>query len=242
MSEATSQPGGTPPTGTPPAPAPDPGGTTQTPPATTPPAAPSTDFDPTKLSGEQLNKVLESPELWKNPRLAGLLESDKKLKQMQKDADANSEKSLAEQKKFEELAEKRLKDNEALQQKIQDNTINQALTLKLVSEKVVDVDGALKLIDKSKVTVDDNGTVTGVDEALTSLKTEKSYLFTEGTTPPANPTIGAPSNSPSPSQPSGQFKYKESQLTPQFYNEHKTEIDEAARMGLIEPDGPPPAQ
>lgn len=240
MTVVTSQPSATPPAGGQPAAPPDPGGTT-TPPAGTPPApaAPVDNFDPTKLTQDQLNKVLENQELWKNPRLAGLLESDKQLKQLQKDKETQTEQQLTEQKKFQELAEKRATDLATATETIQKMQVDQALTNKLVKENVVDLDGALKLIDRTKIQVDDNGTVTGVDEALTSLKTDKAYLFNASGTPPAQPVVGNPSNPSAPASGSGNFKFKESQLTTAFYNAHKAEVDEAGRLGLIEPDGPP---
>lgn len=238
----SSQPGTTPPAGgTPPAAA-DPGGTT-TPPAGTPPPAGNTDtFDPTKLTTEQLNKVLENQELWKNPRLAGLLDADKQLKKLQQDQAAADDKNLADNKKFEELAQKRADDLAKANERIQKMTVDQALTNKLVKDSVIDLDGALKLIDRSKIQVDDNGQVTGIDDALGSLKTDKAYLFNTSGTPPAQPVVGNPSNPGAPAGGSGQFKFKESQLTSDFYNAHKAEIDEAGRLGLIEADGPPPAQ
>lgn len=206
--------------------------------ATTTTASTTDNFDPTKLTQDQLNKVLENQELWKNPRLAGLLDSDKKLKQLEKDRDTQNETQLTEQKKFEELASKRATDLATANQKIQTMQIDQALTNKLVKENVVDLDGALKLVDRSKLAVDDNGQITGVDEALSSLKTDRAYLFT-GTGGTTTTTVGTASNSNGTAGSSGQFKFKESQLTPQFYQQHKAEIDEAGRLGLIEADGPP---
>lgn len=239
---ATSQPGATPPAGgaNPPA-APDPGGTTQ-PPAAAPaaPAAASTDVDLTKLTGDQLAKVLENPELWNLPRIKELREAKAKLSQADEAASKAADEKLAAEKKFEELATKRGDEVTGLKKQIQDMTINQAVTNKLVAEKVIDIDGALKLIDRGQLSVDDNGQVVGVDAALTSLKTDRAYLFTaDGSTPPAQPSVGTPSNPAAPAAPSGQFKFKESQLTPAFYNEHKAEVDAAGAAGLIEPDGPP---
>lgn len=239
MADANSQPGATPPAAgsTPPAAA-DPGGTTQQPGGTPPPAANTDTFDPSKLTQDQLNKVLENQELWKNPRLAGLLDSDKKLKELTKKQEEDQDKSLTEQKKFEELAQKRADENKTLTEKLQTMNINQALTTLLVKENVVDLDGALKLVDRSKLSVDDNGLVTGADEALTSLKTDRAYLFTAGGGTP-QPQVGTPSNPATPPSGSGNFKFKESQLTPEFYKEHKAEIDAAGAAGLIEADGPP---
>lgn len=242
MADANSQPSATPPAGGQPPAAPDPGGTTTPPAAPAAPAAPVDNFDPTKLTQDQLNKVLENQELWKNPRLAGLLDSDKRLKQIEKDKETQTETQLTEQKKFEELAQKRADDLAKANDRIQTMTINQALTNQLIKDNVVDLDGALKLIDRSKISVGDDGQVSGADDALSSLKTDKPYLFTaSGSTPPAQPSVGTPSNPGVPPAGSGQFQFKESQLTPEFYNANKAAIDQAGRLGLIEADGPPQA-
>jgi hypothetical protein len=239
---ATSQPGTTPAPGasTPPA-AQDPGATT-TPPAATPPAAATGETDLTKLTGEQLAKVLENQELWNLPRIKELREKAAAADDLKKQQDKAAEEKLEADKKFEELAKKRADDLATANQKIQDMQINQALTNKLVKKNVVSLDGALKLVDKSQIKVGDDGTVTGVDEALESLKKDSAYLFTEGTPANNQPQVGTPSNpNPTPVGANG-FKFKESQLTPEFYNANKAEIDEAGRKGLIEPDGPPTTQ
>lgn len=180
-----------------------------------------------------VNKVLESKELWAHPRLQELTAAAKELKtlkeQQQKDADAK----LKNDKKFEELATK--KDSELSEAKatIKKMTIDQALTNKLVSEKVVDLDGALKLVDRSKLDVDENGNVTGVDDALSALKTEKAYLFNNQGTQ----NLGSASNSGNTNGGGGQMKFKQSQLKDhKFYQEHRAEILEAQRLGQIEMD------
>ena len=43
---------------------------------------------------------------------------------------------------------------------------------------LVDADVAMQLIDMSKVKVDENGAVTGTEEALKALQSAKAYLFT----------------------------------------------------------------
>lgn len=243
MADANSQPSTTPPAGgsTPPA-APDPGGTTQPPAAPAAPAAGDT-VDLSKLTGDQLNKVLENPELWNLPRIKELREAQAQLKKTQDDAAKAADDKLASEKKFEELATKKGEEVTQLQTKIQEMNVNQSLTQLLIKENVVDLDGALKLVDRSKITVADDGTVTGADEALKSLKTDRSYLFSGtnggGATPP---TVGTPSNpTQTPTNQNG-FKFKESQLTPEFYKAHKAEVDEAGRLGLIEADGSPQMQ
>jgi len=219
-------------------PAPTPPAGDPTPPAnpgTTPPANPPA-FDASKLTREQVNQVLENPELWSNPRIAALVESDKNLKKLQEDKQKAEDEKLKADKKWEELSTKKEEENQQLRDQIKNSNINQALTSVLVKENVVDLDGALKLIDRSKVSVDDNGTVSGVQDAIDALKAEKTYLFNGS----SQPTVGNPSN-PTPGSPSGPMKFKRSQLTQEFINANKDEVYKAMNAGLIEDDGPPPA-
>ena len=209
------------------------GGGNNTPPTGTPPANNNggSDLDLSKLEGDQLAKVLENPNLFKLPRIAELLDASKELKTLRDQKAADDQKALEEQGKFKELADSRATEISDLKQQLQDRDINQALTTKLVPEGVVDIEAALKLADRSKIKVDDNGNVTGVDEVISSLKTDKAYLFGKG----SNPTVGGPTNSGNP--PSGPMKFKRSQLQDsRFYQEHRDEILAAQKAGLIEDD------
>lgn len=223
--------GGTPPAagGTPPA----------TPPAATPPATPPAgngdQFDPTALTPEQLNQVLEkNPEIWKTPRLTELRDKSKKYDDAQTAATAAEQKQLEEQGKFKELSEKQTATITELQSENKNLRIDQALTNKLTPLGVVDLEGALKLIDRAKVTVGDDGTITGLDEAVEALKTGKAYLFNAGGT---TTTVGTPSNPANGGQPTGPAKFKRSQLQDsKFYQEHREEILKAQAAGQIEDD------
>lgn len=206
----------------------DPAATPETKPADQP-AAPTT----TPEGGADIAKVLENPELWKQPRIAELLEHSKELKKLKKDQETANETQLTEQKKFEDLATQRGEKITQLETRLQTMSLDQALTAALVKESVIDLDGALKLVDRSKLSVDDNGQVSGVEDALTALKTDKSYLFKEGGNAP---TLGAPSNGGT--QPnSAPAKFKRSQLQdPAFYKANEKAIDEAWKASLIEDD------
>jgi hypothetical protein len=216
------------PGGTPPAPAPQPNNQPQ----------PGADFDPTKLTGDQIAKVLENPELWKQPRIAELLNHSKEYKTLQKQQSDAENARLAEEGKHKELAEKTGKENASLREQLKTSTVNQAMTNKLVGMGVVDLDAALKLVDRSNVSVDDSGNVTGVDQALEALKTGKAYLFTGQPGQPQQPKIGGPTNpNNGGNQPTGVQKFKRSQLADrEFYNANKAEIIKAVAAGMIEDD------
>lgn len=208
--------------------------------AQTPPAdannANAEGFDTSKLTVEQLNAVLSDPRTWGNPRLKSLVESNNELKTLKEKLKTNEEKALADNKKFEELANKRGEELQQSNKTIEQLKVDQALSMALFQQSVVDTDAALKLVDRSKIAIDESGNISGVSEAIETLKSEKTYLFSGEQKPPA---IGTPA--PNNQQSAGPMKFKESQLTPEFYKEHEAEIDKAAAAGLIEQDGPPPS-
>lgn len=68
---------------------------------------------------------------------------------------------------------------ETMEQTMKDNSLSLALRAKAMELKAIDESGQdlLAFIDKSKLIVNDDGTVTGLDDALKSLKASKQYLF-----------------------------------------------------------------
>lgn len=194
------------------------------------------EVDLTKLPGDQVQKVLENPELWKTDRMKQLREKAARADELEKAQKETEEKSLEEQKKFKELADKRAEEVKSLQEKVQKSHVDQVLTSKLVSEKVVNLGDALTLVDRSAIKVDEKtGEVdeSSVDAALKSLKENKAYLFTN----PSGSGIGSPTN---PGEGGGDptaKRFKRSQLKdPVFYKENREEILKAQKAGLIEDD------
>ncbi len=134
--------------------------------------------------------------------------------------------------KFEELSTKQALEIEELRKGQQSSTINQAITVKLAGG-VVDLEAALTLIDKSNVSVDDNGTVQGVEQAIEALKSSKPYLFGNGS---QSSSVGSPTNVGNGNE-GATVKFKRSQLTdPKFYKENREAIQKAALAGQIEDD------
>lgn len=211
-----------------------------TPPATPPAGDPKPAegaFDPKTATPEQLAAVLDNPNFWKLERIQRLNSDAGEAKKLKDAAAKAEEQKLEADKKFEELAQKRGTELEQAQKTIQDLRTNQELQSKLAPLGVVDLDGALKLIDRSKITVGEDGSVSGVDEAIEALKTEKAYLFNAT---PGKPQVGSPTN-PGNGGGSGEPpKFKASQLRgpegAKFYQEHKEEILKAQAEGRIEQD------
>lgn len=196
-------------------------------------------FDPTALTQDQINQILEkNPDIWKAERLVGLRDKAGKFDKAESDRVAAENKTLEEQGKFKELSEKQTAENAELKAKLQTMTINQALTAKLSPLGVVDLEGALKLVDQSKITVDENGTITGLDEAVEALKTDKTYLFNANGN--KQTTVGNGTNSNNGGGAGEPKKFKASQFRgpegAKFYQENRKEILEAQAAGLIEQD------
>lgn len=210
------------------------GGDGNEPPAGTPPAnqgAGDSNVDLKSLEADKLNDVFENENLWKHPRFQKLAADSQELKKLQDKQRADDEKRLKEENKHQELAERYKGDLEKANETIRNKEIDQALTNKLVPEGVVDLEAALKLANRSDIKITDDGKIEGVAEVITALKTDKAYLFGK----PGQPKVGGPTNPEN--QPSGPAKFKRSQLRdPAFYNEHRKEILEAQKQGLIEDD------
>ncbi len=206
-----------------------------TPPAT-PPAATGGEFDPSALTKDQINQILEkNPHMWQADRIAELREKAKKYDDAETARQQAEQDKLAEEGKFKELSEKQKAEVEQLRTQLKNETINRALIAKLAPEGVVDLDAALALIDRSGISLDDNNAVTGLDEAVEALKTGKSYLFGGTST-----SVGSPTNPGNGTQQGGPAKFKRSQLRDSaFYAEHRAEILEAQKNGLIEDDVTP---
>lgn len=215
-------------------------GGSQTPPSTSTQTPPSggDSFDPAKLEPDQINQILEkNPHIWKTERLAGLRDKASKYDKTVSDKEAAEKKALEDQGKFKELSEKQSDTISELQTKIQEMTVNQALTNKLSPLGVVDLEGALKLIDRSAIEVKEDGTIDGLDKAVDTLKNDKAYLFNESS---GKPQVGSPTNPNNGGQTGQPPKFKASQLRgpegAKFYQENREEILKAQAAGTIEQD------
>lgn len=102
---------------------------------------------------------------------------EKKVSDIEAEQKKKKEEKLLEDGKFKELAEKKEQENVDLQTKLNQAKIDNALKVKALEMGINDIDG-LKLADLSGISIDpDNGKLLGIDEAVESLKKEKSYLF-----------------------------------------------------------------
>ena len=185
--------------------------------------------DPSKLSDEQLTKVLEDPRIWKTERLAQLRAESKELKELRKKQDTAEKKKLEKEGKYKELLGKTQKELEQANASISKLEMRNKIANAAVAKGIKDVDAAVKLIDTSKVTKGEDGEYSGLTEAVESLVKDRPYLVN------SQQSVGSPSN---PGQGEGGVKrYTVSQIQdPEFYQEHRDDIIKAQREGRIAED------
>lgn len=187
----------------------------------------SDQFDTSKLTDDQIQKVLEDKRLWNTPRLT-------ELRQKAKVAD---DLSAAQKKREDEEAIKKGEFDKVLSQKdqriaelegaVSGSKIDNAITIAAQKAGAVDANAVLKLIDRTGIKLGDTG-VEGVDDAIKNLLEASPYLKGNGQTK----TVGNPTN------PGGQDpairEFKASQLKDRkFYKENEAEIMKAFRAGKI---------
>lgn len=121
----------------------------------------------------------------------------KKLRKYERENKEAAEKALAEQGKFRELYEAERAAREAIENKVKARELDNAIKQALVNFKAKAPDTVLKLIDKSAIQWNEDGTPEGksIERALKELKNTDPILFAEETvaTPPVKrPGEGTP--------------------------------------------------
>jgi hypothetical protein len=198
----------------------------------TPPVTP-TGTDPTPPAGGENTPKPEETTIPKHR----FDEVSTKLKQAQEERDALKKekdeaenKRLAEEGKYKELAEKAEKEKNELQSKFTQTRIDTSVRTAALRAGAVDDEAVLALIDRSLVKVDDQGNVTGVDEAVNKLLEEKPFLVGNGK--PNKLGLGT-----NPGGKNGLRQYKLSELqNAQFYKENEADIQKAYGEGRVTDD------
>lgn len=193
----------------------------------------SDQFDTSKLTDDQINKVLEDKRLWNTQRLKELRDKAKRAD----DFDAAEKKRLDDEaiKKgdYEKVLTEKDKRIQELEGAVSGSKIDNAITIAAQKAGAVDANAVLKLIDRTGITIGDNG-VAGADEAVKALLEASPYLKGNGQTK----TVGSASNPGADEQ--GVRTFKSSQLKDRkFYKENEAEILKAWKAGKIEDDESP---
>jgi hypothetical protein len=195
------------------------------------PVTPPAESNDGQLSDEAFQKVFDDPRLWTHPRFKELNQRAGKAAEYEKQQKEQEEKTLQEQGKLKELADLREKErNEALE-KLNNVLLEQKIQIAAQKAGAVDLEAVVKLIDRAGITIDKDGGITGIDEAVKKLLSEKKYLATGNST-----VIGNGTNPGDPGTPAAK-RFKLSQLQDTvFYKEHEAEIALAYKAGTIEND------
>ncbi len=185
-------------------------------------------FDPTKLGDGDLAKVLEDPRLWSHPRMVELTSAKKALDKAKEDQKKADDEALVKNKQFEELAARRTQEAEAARTELQTERLNNRIITEATKKGVVDVDAALKLLDRSKIKVGEDGKIEGIVEALDALLTDKPYLGGKK---------GGVGHGTQPAATGDGEKIKLSDIrNPVYYQAHRAEILKAQIEGRVEDD------
>lgn len=187
--------------------------------------------DLSKLSDEEFAKVFEDKRLYTHPRFKSLSERAHKADELERSQKEAEEKRLAENKEFQKLAELREKERDEAKSKYTQSILDNRIQAEAIKAGVGDLEAVLKLIDRGGIKVAEDGTVTGISEAVTALLTSKPYLKTSG----GNIKIGDGTNPVQGQQ--GIKRFKLSQLQdPEFYRANEKDIMAAYRAGTVEDD------
>jgi hypothetical protein len=200
------------------------------------PTPTGTDPKPTENGGQPANQNNNDQMIPKhrfdevNTQLADL----KKWKDEQEAAaKAKTEEDLKKRGEHEQLANQYKADADKAKTELQNERINNRIVAEAAKLGVTDLDAATKLIERGQIKVNDDGTITGVVEAVQSMVESKPYLKTSGV---PQPTVGGGTN-PAPGSDNNTPRFKHSQLQDsKFYRENEAAISEALRLGLVEDD------
>jgi hypothetical protein len=189
-------------------------------------------IDVTKLSDENFAKVFEDPRLFKHTRFKNLKERAQKADEYDAQEETRKQEELKKKGEWEKLAT----DNDAKakqwQTKFTEAQIDNRIQLETAKLGVVDLEAVLKLIDRSNVKVNEDGSISGVDEAVKGLLESKPYLKGKA----GNVTVGS-ATSPGQESSDGSKRFKHSQISdPAFYKENEKEILQAITQGRVEND------
>lgn len=152
----------------------------------------------------------------------------KKFTDAQKELEAYKQKEAESQGKYKELAEEWQSKYTSLEAKWKQSAIQKSLAVEAQKLNPANIDAVLRLVDTSSLEIDDEGNVSGVEEALKTVQESVPQLFT------VNPPKNAGRDSGSPDGGAGARIYKESELmNSDFVAKNLKDIEEAKKEGRI---------
>jgi hypothetical protein len=183
------------------------------------------------LTDEQWETAFKSPRFKELSQKAK--EAEARLQEIENAKKSEAEKKLLEEKKYEELLKAKEDELMQLRTEREQSVKQQSIISVAVKLGARDPDAIAKLIDQTKVAVDKDGNVSGVEDAVKALLADKPYL---ASTQPAS-NIGSGANSEA--SDGNKKMWKKSELTNKmqdhkWYEENKEEIHAAIAEGRVD--------
>lgn len=188
--------------------------------------------DTSKFTQADWDKIYADPKLYEHTRFKNLNDQAKQAKILSDEKKAAEEKRLTDEKNFQELAKRKEDEAKSWQTKAEAATIDNRIAWEAQKLGVVDIEAATKLIDRNGIKLGEDGSVTGVAEAVKALVDSKPYL--KGGSP-QKPNIGGGTNPNNPNNTVPRFKLSQIQ-DHEFFMKHEKEIQQAYIAGNIEND------
>lgn len=189
----------------------------------------TTSVDFSKLSDDQLAKVLEDPRTFNLPRIKELREAAKKAKEYEASEAKRQEEELKKKGEFETLAKTKEEEANTWKTKFEQSQINNAIMAEAAKQGITRLDLVDKLIDKSKIQLAEDGTASGVTEAVTELITNNEFLKGE-----TKSSLGGGTN---PTDTGAVQEFTITQIQdPAFYQKNREAIQIAQAKGKIVDD------
>lgn len=184
------------------------------------------------LSEEQWQKVFEHDRFKQLNQKAK--EAEKALKEKLEAEKAEKQKKLKEEGKLQELLDETKKELDELKGSYSTKQLENQILSIASRLNVVDTDAVVRLVDSSKIEYDKEGNPTNVEDVVTTLLKEKSYL----TSTDKSPDVGAGSNATTESQ-SADFVITKSELKEKlkdykWYEDNKENIKQWEKEGRID--------
>jgi hypothetical protein len=167
--------------------------------------------------------------IYQSDRFKQLNEKAKTADTLLKEKQTQEDDLLKEQGKWQDIATKR----EQEVQTWKSNSINSEIKAFAAKLGAVDLNDVAALADKTGVQVDENGNITGAEEAVKALVENKPHLFSSNNQPPRVGTGTNPGNANNQGIP----KFTHSQIKdPAFFKAHEKDIMAAIRAGTVVDD------
>ena len=188
--------------------------------------------DLSKLSDEEFAKFFDDPRAFNHPRFKQLAEAKKERDVLAKEK-ADKEKADLEAKgEWEKLSKQKEQEANDYKTKYETSQIDNAIIQEAAQRGAVDVEAVKALINRGSIKIENDGTVSGIKDALDALAKSKEYLFdaTKAQTRVGNPT--------SPGNPnSGAKRFTATQIQDaKFWRENEKDILAAIANGQIVDD------